>query len=93
LEAILEQTTIPRIRISSLDPQYLDDRFFELMNNPRLCPHFHLSIQSFSDTVLKLMNRAYDSKKLDEVLKKLRNLNRPDAELVSIGADIISGFP
>ena len=69
LEAILEQTTIPRIRISSLDPQYLDDRFFELMN------------------------RAYDSKKLDEVLKKLRNLNRPDAELVSIGADLISGFP
>ena len=93
LEAILEQTTIPRIRISSLDPQYLDDRFFELMNNPRFCPHFHLSIQSFSDTVLKLMNRAYDSKKLDEVLKKLRNLNRPDAELVSIGADLISGFP
>jgi len=39
------------------------------------------------------MNRAYDSKKLDEVLKKLRNLNRPDAELVSIGADLISGFP
>ncbi len=93
LEAILEQTTIPRIRISSLDPQYLDDRFFSLMNNPRFCPHFHLSIQSFSDTVLKLMNRAYDSKKLDEVLKKLRNLNRPDAELVSIGADLISGFP
>ena len=93
LEAILEQTTIPRIRISSLDPQYLDDRFFELMNNPRFCPHVHLSIQSFSDTVLKLMNRAYDSKKLDEVLKKLRNLNRSDAELVSIGADLISGFP
>jgi len=93
LEAILEQTTIPRIRISSLDPQYLDDRFFELMNNPRFCPHFHLSIQSFSDTVLKLMNRAYNNKKLDEVLKKLRNLNRPDAELVSIGADLISGFP
>ena len=93
LEAILEQTTIPRIRISSLDPQYLDDCFFELMNNQRFCPHFHLSIQSFSDTVLKLMNRAYDSKKLDEVLKKLRNLNRPDAELVSIGADLISGFP
>ena len=84
---------ISRIRISSLDPQYLDDRFFELMNNPRFCPHFHLSIQSFSDTVLKLMNRAYDSKKLDEVLKKLRNLNRSDAELVSIGADLISGFP
>ncbi len=46
-----------------------------------------------SDRVLKLMNRAYDSKKLDEVLTKLRNLDRPDKDLVSLGADIISGFP
>ena len=89
----MEQTSVPRIRISSLDPQYLDDRFFELMKNPRFCPHFHLSVQSFSDRVLKLMNRAYDSKKLDEVLTKLRNLNRPDKDSVSLGADIISGFP
>lgn len=93
LQAILDQTTIPRIRISSLDPQYLNGDFFEIVSNQRFCPHFHLSIQSFSDPVLKLMNRAYDAKKLDEVLTKFRNLNRPDREQISIGADIISGFP
>ena len=93
LQAILGQTTIQRIRISSIDPQYLNDQFFEIVSNPRFCPHFHFSIQSFSDKVLKLMNRQYTSETLDYVLTKIRNLNRPDAQFVSIGADIISGFP
>ncbi|PZM85763.1 MAG: hypothetical protein DLD55_06065 [candidate division SR1 bacterium] len=93
LEAILEQTSIPRIRISSLDPQYLDDRFFQIISNPRFCPHFHLSIQSFSPKVLKLMHRGYDAEQLNILLQKFRKLNRPDAEFVSLGADIICGFP
>lgn len=93
LEAILEQTSIPRIRISSLDPQYLDDRFFQIISNPRFCPHFHLSIQSFSPKVLKLMHRGYDAEQLNMLLQKFRKLNRPDAEFVSLGADIICGFP
>ncbi|MBU1759001.1 hypothetical protein KKG31_07970 [Patescibacteria group bacterium] len=53
LREILKQTTIPRIRISSLGPEYLNDEFFEVIENPRILPHFHLSIQSFSDDVLK----------------------------------------
>lgn len=93
LHAILEQTNIPRIRISSIDPQYLTDEFFEIVKNPRFVPHFHFSIQSFSDKVLKLMNRGYLSDKLDEVLTKIRNLDRPDREQISIWADIICGFP
>ena len=93
LRAILEQTSIPRIRISSIDPQYLTDEFFEIVKNPRFVPHFHFSIQSFSDKVLKLMNRGYLSDKLDEVLTKIRNLDRPDRDQISIWADIICGFP
>ena len=68
LEEILKQTTIPRIRISSIDPQYLTDHFFQIVSNPRFVPHFHFSIQSFSDPILKAMNRWYLSDKLDEVL-------------------------
>lgn len=50
-------------------------------------PHFHLSIQSFSDGVLQRMRRNYDSQTLDKVLKKIRSLKREIP--VSIGADII----
>lgn len=92
LNAIIKETTVPRIRISSLDPQYLNDEFFEIVSDKRFCPHFHFSIQSFSDKILKLMNRAYSSEKLDYVLKSIRNLNRDDKEYISIWADIITGF-
>ena len=93
LEAIIKHTSIPRIRISSLWPEFLDEKFFQLMKNPRFLPHFHFSIQSFSDKVLKLMNRNYDAALLDRVLTRIRNLERPDQSLISIGADIITGFP
>lgn len=93
LEAILSRTAIDRIRISSLGPEFLDDRFFQLMENPRFLPHFHVSIQHFNDAVLKRMNRNYDSAVLDRVLTGLRGLDRPDRELISIWADLIVGFP
>ncbi|MBP6256288.1 hypothetical protein KA405_00795 [Patescibacteria group bacterium] len=64
----MERTLISRIRISSLGPEFLDDRFFELMENTRFLPHFHVSIQHFDDTVLKRMNRNYDRAVLDRVL-------------------------
>ena len=54
-------------------------------------PHFHLSIQSFSDGVLTRMKRNYTAKTLDNVLTKIRSLKREVP--VSIGADIIVGFP
>lgn len=93
LENIIEKTNIERIRISSLWPEFLDENFFELMKNPRFLPHFHFSIQHFDDTILQSMNRAYDSKQLDYVLREIRNLDRPDRDYISIGADIIVGFP
>lgn len=93
LEKILANTSIPRIRISSLGPEYIDDRLLKIFKNPRIYTHFHLSIQSGSDKILKLMGRNYDEIKLLEVLEKLNKLKREDWVLVSIGADIIIGFP
>jgi len=91
LKNILEKTQIPRIRISSLGPEYLDDEFFTVIQNPRILPHFHLSIQSFSDTVLQRMKRNYTVWGLKKILKKFRALKT--AIPVSLWADIIIGFP
>ena len=91
LHYILDNTTIPRIRISSLWPEYLDDDFFKVIENPRILPHFHLSIQSFSDGVLKRMRRNYSAKVLHTVLKKIASVKTRVP--VSIGADIIVWFP
>ena len=92
LQYILDETKIERIRISSLWPEFLDEKFFEVVRDPRFLPHFHFSIQSFSDNVLKAMNRNYDSKRLDYVLSKIRNLDRPNRDQISVWADIIVWF-
>ena len=92
LQYILDETKIERIRISSLWPEFLDEKFFEVVKDQRFLPHFHFSIQSFSDNVLKAMNRNYDSERLDYVLTKIRNLDRPDKDQISIWADIIVWF-
>jgi threonylcarbamoyladenosine tRNA methylthiotransferase MtaB len=87
----LKQTTIPRIRISSMWPEYANDEFFEVISDERILPHFHYSIQSFSDNVLQSMWRHYSSDELKTVLKKTRNLKKKN--LISIWADIIVWFP
>lgn len=91
LKYILDNTTIPRIRLSSLGPEYLNDDFFKVIQDERILPHFHLSIQSFSDWVLQRMRRNYTSKDLVNVLTKFRTLKR--SVPVSLWADIIIWFP
>ena len=93
LQKILEETQIERIRISSLGPEYLNDYFFAVIENPRIMPHFHLSIQSFASPVLQGMKRNYDAGLLDVVLKNFHSLKRAQEEKISLGADIIVGFP
>jgi MiaB/RimO family radical SAM methylthiotransferase len=93
LEAILQQTSIPRIRISSIGPEYVNDQFFEILTDERILPHFHYSIQSFSDNVLQKMKRNYTADQLTTTLKRTRKLQRPQSSLISLGADIIVGFP
>jgi len=60
LTYILDHTSIPRIRISSLGPEFINDGVFEVLENERIYPHFHYSIQSGSSKVLKSMSRHYD---------------------------------
>ena len=68
IERVLAETEVPRLRVSSLQPQEIDARLLELWSDPRLCPHFHLALQSGSDAVLSRMRRRYTaSEYLDAV--------------------------
>lgn len=89
LTAILAKTGIPRIRLSSLGPQYLSAGFFEVFADSRICDHLHLSVQSGSPGVLTRMARGHG---ISEVLNVAAQAlaARPQAGLA---ADLIAGFP
>ncbi len=87
--AILEKTSVPRIRFASVEPWDLPDNFFELFKNKRLMPHMHLPIQSGSNRILKKMSRRCKSETFLNLLQQARNVN-PD---FNITTDIIVGFP
>lgn len=93
LKYILENTSIPRIRISSMWPEFINDEVLKLLENTRIYPHFHYSIQSWSTNILKSMARHYDWKYMRNILEKTRNIKRKDNVEISIGADIIVWFP
>jgi threonylcarbamoyladenosine tRNA methylthiotransferase MtaB len=81
---------LPRLRLSSLDPAEVDEDLFNLIaHEPRLMPHFHISLQAGDDMVLKRMKRRHLRQDIIEFCAKVRRL-RPDAVF---GADIIAGFP
>lgn len=89
IRAILEQTSAPRLRLSSLEPWDLSPDFFALWENPRLMPHLHLPLQSGSDTVLKRMRRHTTRESYLQLVVAARSV-MPD---VAITTDIIVGFP
>ena len=90
LQDIAEVKGIERIRLGSLEPSSLSVEFIEgLAKIKQMCPHFHLSLQSGSDTVLKRMNRKYDTKLYLEKVALLRKAF-PSMKLTT---DIICGFP
>ncbi|MDO8507426.1 MAG: tRNA (N(6)-L-threonylcarbamoyladenosine(37)-C(2))-methylthiotransferase MtaB [bacterium] len=90
IEEILKNTRFPRIRLSSINPDdFTDDLVALWAQNDRLCPHFHISLQSGSDTVLKRMGRKYSLKQYADLAIKLRE-NIPE---VQITTDVIVGFP
>jgi threonylcarbamoyladenosine tRNA methylthiotransferase MtaB len=81
---------LPRLRLSSIDSVEMDDRLFELVaHEPRLMPHLHLSLQSGDDMILKRMKRRHSRADAIAIVRRLKAA-RPD---ISIGADIIAGFP
>ena len=89
VETILLKTNIPRIRVSSLQPQIIDRQFLNLWKSERLCPHFHIPLQSGSDSVLQKMRRLYDTSEYAEKIALVRS-ELPEA---SVTTDIIAGFP
>ncbi len=90
LKKVHQIPDIRRIRMSSIEPLIITDSFVEEINNmPKLCKHFHLSLQSGSDSVLTRMNRKYTKDQYKESVAKLRSI-WPD---VAITTDIIVGFP
>lgn len=88
LKLLLENSRI-RIRISSLYPDRIDEALLPLLAHPRICPHFHLSVQSGSNTVLKAMHRGYTRETVYAAVTELRRVK----DNPFIGADIIAGFP
>ncbi len=89
LKALLDETSIPRIRMSSLQPQDLSDDLLSLWNDPRLCRHFHLALQSGSESVLQRMRRRYTKAQYRAAVQRLHDAV-PD---VAITTDVIVGFP
>jgi threonylcarbamoyladenosine tRNA methylthiotransferase MtaB len=81
---------LPRLRLSSVDPAEIDEALFALIaDEPRLMPHFHISVQSGDDLILKRMKRRHSRADIEAFVARVRDL-RPDA---AFGADIIAGFP
>ncbi|AMK22142.1 MULTISPECIES: tRNA (N(6)-L-threonylcarbamoyladenosine(37)-C(2))-methylthiotransferase MtaB [unclassified Sphingobium] len=81
---------LPRLRLSSLDSVEIDERLFDLLaHEPRMMPHLHLSLQAGDDMILKRMKRRHSRADAIRIVERLKAA-RAD---ISIGADIIAGFP
>lgn len=90
IESVHQVSGIERIRLSSIEPTIVTKEFLDrLIKLPKVCDHFHLSLQSGSDSVLKRMNRKYST---DEY-RKIVELIREYMPNVGITTDIIVGFP
>jgi len=89
IEGILNRDYGFRVRLSSLEPDMITEQLVDLFRDQRICPHFHIPVQSGSDAILAAMGRRYNT---DEVYKAMEKLSavRPDP---FIAADIITGFP
>ena len=89
IQSILNNTTIPRIRLASIEPWDLHEEFFSLFNNKRLMPHIHLPLQSGCDSVLKRMGRRCKTNAFKKIVGNARN----QIKSFNITTDIIVGFP
>ncbi|MBI3166833.1 MAG: tRNA (N(6)-L-threonylcarbamoyladenosine(37)-C(2))-methylthiotransferase MtaB [Chloroflexi bacterium] len=89
VKALLRETDVKRLRLSSLEPWDLDADFFSLWRDKRLMPHLHLPLQSGSDSTLKRMARKTTTESFRELVHAARTVI-PD---VAITTDIIAGFP
>ena len=90
IESIHVIEGVKRIRLGSIEPRLISDAFVSRLSSlPKVCDHFHLSLQSGSNTVLKRMNRKYTAEEFYESVKRLKSIY----EAPSLTTDIIVGFP
>ena len=89
IAALLRETEIARIRVSSLEPEDFRLEWLELWQNPRMCRHLHLPMQSGSDYILRRMARRYNSERYRAIVTTAKKL----VPGMAISTDIITGFP
>lgn len=90
IQAVHEVEGIERIRLGSLEPRIITEEFAKTIAvMPKMCPHFHLSMQSGCDATLKRMNRRYSSEEYYEKCELLRKY----FENPALTTDVIVGFP
>ena len=89
IRKVLAETTVDRLRISSLQPQEITPELLNLWENPRLCPHFHIPLQTGCDTMLRSMRRRYNTTQFADTVELIRS------KILDAGVttDIIVGFP
>jgi len=86
---VLDKTEIKRLRFGSLEPRFFDQKFINILNDDRVCPHLHLSLQSGSQEILQSMKRHYTATEykamVDNLFKNVKDF--------SLTTDVIVGFP
>lgn len=87
--ALLERTAVPRLRLTSIAPWEFDERLLTLWENPRLCRHVHLSLQSGCTATLRRMRRPCTAATFADVVEMIRHA----VPGVGITTDVIVGFP
>ena len=89
IRLILNKTDVERLRVSSIQPQEFSAELIELWDDKRLCPHFHIPMQSGSDKILESMRRRYTSKDYLHTVETVRHA----IPRATVTADVIVGFP
>lgn len=89
VRAILRETEVPRLRLTSIAPWDLDERLLDLWSDRRLCRHLHLSLQSGSTETLRRMRRPYTAEGFLGLVERVRQA----VPGVAITTDVIAGFP
>ncbi|GCE16849.1 tRNA (N(6)-L-threonylcarbamoyladenosine(37)-C(2))-methylthiotransferase MtaB [Dictyobacter kobayashii] len=89
IATLLRETEMPRIRVSSLEPEDFQLEWLEMWADPRMCRHLHLPMQSGSDAILRRMARRYNSERYRTIITTAKRL----VPGIAISTDIITGFP
>ncbi|OPX23387.1 MAG: hypothetical protein B1H03_01865 [Planctomycetales bacterium 4484_113] len=78
-----------RLRLSSVEPEHIDERLLALFEHPRMCPHLHLPLQSGSDAVLRSMRRKYTAQQYLDIVREFRRRYPRGA----VSSDLMVGYP